>query len=65
MNMDTKNLEDFICPTCKSDDVTPDEHSLDMIDDQDGYMNVKCNECGSRYVVDIRIVYFPDGVEKL
>lgn len=66
MDMTTRNLGDFICPNCDSDmDIEFDQYSLDMIDNQDGYMNIKCNECRSRYKVDVRLVYFPDGVEKL
>jgi transcription elongation factor Elf1 len=65
MDMTTKDLGRFICPDCDSDEIEFDHSSIDMIDEQDGYMNIKCNECRSRYKVDVRLVYFPDGVEKL
>jgi ribosomal protein S27E len=65
MDMTTKDLGRFICPDCDSDEIEFDHSSIDMIDEQDGYMKVECNGCGNRYILDIRIIYFRDGVVKL
>lgn len=61
-----KSLTQFTCPSCGSDDIYFNiENGLDMIEGGDGYLHTTCSKCRKNYRVDVRIVYFPNGVEEL